>query len=128
MKTALTAFVRAVHLQALWIRDYIESGRLDQARECALALHLRAAHALPCLRETLLPASRESDTEVPLPLLGSEKSRALAKALRDAAECAQAVDRERHIPYAGSFGEYLESLAVCVEEEVYGPKGLRGLE
>jgi hypothetical protein len=129
MKTDVSAFLHSVQMQALWIRDYIESGRLEQAKECAFSLHLRAAQALPRPRKDgSTPPAPDTDLEIPIALLNSEKSQAFARAMRQAAECARAVNLERGLPHEGSLAEILENLADSVEAEVFGPKGLRGLE
>jgi hypothetical protein len=128
METDLEAFARAVRIQAEWIRSYIDVGSFDQAKECACALHQRAEHALLEHRcRTIIPHAPET-LETPLQLLNSPNAQALARAMHVAAECARAVDHERRLPYAGSYGEYLQHLAEEIDMEVNGPLGLRGME
>lgn len=128
MPTSLEAFARAVQIQSDWIRTYIEDDRLEQAKECAYAMRVRAEHALHDPRhQGAIPRAPET-LETPLRLLNSPKAQALVRAMRMAAECARAVDVERNLPYEGSYGEYLQQLADELDEEVNGPKGLRDME
>lgn len=125
----LTAFARAVRLQSDWIRDYIEREELNAAKECAYAIALHADRTLGMSEHASThPDAPANGMELPLHLLNSEKAQEFARAMRHAADCARAVDRERGLPYEGSMGQYLDSLAEGVEEEVLGPKGLRNLE
>lgn len=128
-ETDLAAFARAVRLQSDWIRDYIERGQLNQAKECAYSIALHADRMLGITEhQPTHPDTPENGIETPLHLLNSAKTQEFARAIRHAAECAQAVDAERGLPCEGSMGQYLDSLACGIEEEVLGPKGLRSLE
>jgi hypothetical protein len=129
METCVAAFVRAVYMQSGWVSDYIREGQPDQAEECALAMRERAGQILiRCESCENRPAPPEGYREMPLTLLSSEKTMALTRALRQAAELAKAVDAERSVPYEGSFGELMEGLAAQIEAEAHGPVGLRGWE
>jgi hypothetical protein len=77
-------------------------------------------------QEAGLPTAKEKS--VPLELLSSPAAKRYAEAIRAAAVACRQMEEERYGPDCDGFAESLEDWADIAEMEVYGPKGLRGLE
>ena len=95
-----------------------------------MQLHLDAAAALSSMREASanLPDYLPRPDPVPIHLLDTPAQRRLARALREAYEAAQEVDRERGTldpdePEDGPVALPIVELLARVEEEVFGPSG-----
>jgi hypothetical protein len=65
---------------------------------------------------------------VPLHLLSSPTAKRYAVAMRAAAIACREMETERYGPGCDGFAESLEDWADIAELEVYGPKGLQGME
>src|SRR5579872_6041822 len=123
-------FTDEIRFKALDIRSDVACGHREKAREELIGLHLDAAAALSSMREAgaNLPDYLPRPDPVPLDLLDTSANRRLARALREAYEAAQEVDKERGTydpdePEDGPTALPIVELLARVEEEVFGPSG-----
>jgi hypothetical protein len=116
-------FADKVRNQALWLGRLMAAGRLTEARNAASELHLEAARTLTAMENAgaEIPAYLPAMPDVPLEVLTSPANCRLYRALREAAEAAREVDRERGREVGWS--DFITDKLNRVELEVYGPAG-----